>query len=155
MKRILVATDGSASSAEAVTFGADLAAEHEAELHLVHVVPVLDVVPSGLVWLGGAVLHEPTAAERLVLEDAAAVVAERGVLATTALLHGDTVGEIVFFADSRNVDLIVVGSRGRGSIVNGLLGSTSRRLLSESRRPVLVVRGTAHVREPVGVGLGM
>jgi hypothetical protein len=32
-----------------------------------------------------------------------------GVLATTALLHGDTVGEIVFFADSRNVDLIASG----------------------------------------------
>ena len=44
MKRILVATDGSPSSTEAVAFGVELAAEHVAELIFVHVVPRLDVV---------------------------------------------------------------------------------------------------------------
>ena len=45
MKRILVATDGSVSSTEAVQFGVELAAEHAAELMFVHVVPVVDMVP--------------------------------------------------------------------------------------------------------------
>lgn len=155
MKRILVATDGSQPAAEATAFGVELAAEHEAEVIFVRVVPALDVVPSGLVWISGAVMHEETAADRAVLEDAAAVAAEHGLVATTALLRGDTVDQIVAFAESHDVDLIVVGSRGHGALTNALLGSVSRGVLSESKRPVLVVRGTTVGRRPAGVGLGM
>ncbi len=46
MKRIMVATDGSRSSTEAVAFGIELAAEQRAELIFVHVVPFMDVVPA-------------------------------------------------------------------------------------------------------------
>lgn len=156
MKRILVATDGSASSAEATAFAVELAAEHDSELIFVHVIPALDVVPSSMVWLSGAAIHEATAADRAILEEAAAVAAEHGIVSTTALLKGDTVDEIVAFADSHDVDLIIVGSRGHGTIANALLGSVSRGVLSESMRPVLIVRGAAAVPEkPAAVGLGM
>ena len=53
MNKILVATDGSDSAAEAVEFGIELAAEHEAELILVHVVPALDIVPASGFGIGG------------------------------------------------------------------------------------------------------
>ena len=155
MKRILVATDGSASAVEATTFAVELAAEHESELIFVHVVPALDVIPSSALWLGGAVRHEPTEADRAVLGDAAALAAEHGIVSTPALLTGDTVDEIVAFADSHDVDLIVVGSRGHGSLTSALLGSVSRGVLSESNRPVAVVRGTADAGKAVSVGLGM
>jgi nucleotide-binding universal stress UspA family protein len=108
MKRILVATDGSASSAEAVTFGVELAAEHEAEIMFVHVVPAVDVVPVAMFGMGGAFPHEPSPEDQTLLDDAAAVAAEHGVVSTTALLKGDTVDEIVAFADSHDADLIVV-----------------------------------------------
>jgi nucleotide-binding universal stress UspA family protein len=141
MKRILVATDGSPSSAEAVAFGVELAAEHDAELTFVHVVPTLDVVPvTGFGGIGGAFPHEPTEHDHVLLEEAAAVAAEHAIVSTTALLRGDTVDEIVAYADSHDVDLIVVGSRGHGAIAGALLGSVSRGILGESKRPVLIVR---------------
>src|SRR3954464_7921450 len=141
MDTILVATDGSSSSKEAVDFGVELAQEHRSELIFVHVVPVLDVVPPlGLGALSGALLHEPTEHDHELLEDAAAVAAEHDVIATTALLRGDTVDEIVAFADSHDVDLIVLGSRGHGAVASTLLGSVSRGVLHETRRPVLIVR---------------
>ena len=148
MKRILVAIDGSPSSAEAVAFGVELAEEHTSELIFAHVVPTLDVVPpAGFGAIGGAFPHEPSELDRTLLEDAAAVAAEHGIVATTVLLRGDTVDEIVAYADSHDVDLIVVGSRGHGAIAGALLGSVSRGVLAESKRPVLIVRA-ASVRDP-------
>ena len=68
MNKILVATDGSDSAAEAVEFGIELAAEHEAELILVHVVPALDLVPASGFGIGGAFPHEPSIEDRALLE---------------------------------------------------------------------------------------
>lgn len=142
MKKILVATDGSQPATEAVELAVELAAEHESELHIVHVVPTLDVVP--VVGFGGgmgaAVPREVGAHDRELLDDALAVATAHGVTATTEILRGNTVDEIVASADSHDVDLLVVGSRGHGAIASGLLGSVSRGVLSESKRPVLVVR---------------
>lgn len=159
MNKILVATDGSDSAAEAVEFGIELAAEHEAELILVHVVPALDLIPATVFGIASAFPHEPRIEDRKLLEDAASVAEEHDVRATTVLLAGDTVDEIVAYADSHRVDLIVVGSRGHGAVANALLGSVSRGILAESKRPVLVVRGGASVphadvRRLVGVGMG-
>ena len=69
-------------------------------------------------------------------------VAEAGVEARCELLQGDTIGEIVTLADSIDADLIVIGSRGHGGLTSALIGSVSRSVLHESRRPVLIVRGT-------------
>lgn len=145
MKRILVATDGSVSSTEAVQFGVELAAEHAAELMFVHVVPVVDVVPATVYAIGGAFPHEPSREDRSLLADAAAVASEHGIVSTTVLLRGETTEEVLCFAESHDVDVIVVGSRGQGALTATLLGSVSRSLLRDAKRPIVVVRTGAHV----------
>jgi len=141
MKRILVATDGSRSSTEAVAFGIELAAEHKTELIFVHVVPLMDVVPvTGFGGIGGALPHDVSEHDRTLLEEAAASAAEHEIVATTTLLRGDPVGEIAAFAEAHDVDLIVVGSRGHGTLASALLGSVSRGVLADAKRPVLIVR---------------
>jgi nucleotide-binding universal stress UspA family protein len=148
MKRILVATDGSPSATEAVAFGIELAAEQRTELVFVHVVPFMDVVPAtGFGSLSGALPHEVSEHDGTLLDEAAASAGEHDLVATTALLRGDPVGEIVAFAETHDVDLIVVGSRGHGTIASALLGSVSRGVLADAKRPVLVVRA-APVRTP-------
>lgn len=146
MKRILIATDGSPAAAEAVAFGVDLATEQGADVIFVHVAPETDVFPAMGFSMVGAVPHNVTAYDRAPLGEAAAYAAEHGISADTKLLAGNTVDEIVAYADSLDADLIVVGSRGHGAIATALLGSVSRGILHESKRPVLVVRGA--VPEP-------
>lgn len=141
MNRILVATDGSPPSAEAGVVAIELASKQRSELSFVHVVPRLDVFSAGAYT--AALPHEPTERDQALLEDAAAVAAEHGIVATTALRYGVTVEEIIVFADSQNVDLIVVGSRGHGAVASALLGSVSRGVLRESKHPVLMVRAAA------------
>jgi nucleotide-binding universal stress UspA family protein len=151
MKKILIATDGSASSAEAVEFGVELAAEHEAAVIFVHVASATDVVPMAGYGMAGAlprVPHEVTEYDRASLEDAEQAATEHGVRTSMKLLVGNTVDEIVTYADNQDVDMIVVGSRGHGAFASALLGSVSRGILSESKRPVMIVRGQAAV--PVG-----
>jgi nucleotide-binding universal stress UspA family protein len=147
MKKILIATDGSASAREAIEFGLELAEEHAAEVTFVHVVPVLDRSFADGIGVPAAIPHQIDELDRKPLEDALALAAEQDVDAKAELLAGLPVDEIVACADSLDADLIVVGSRGRGAFATALLGSISRGVLHEARRPVLVVRG-AHVREP-------
>jgi len=150
MNRILIATDGSPASREAVEFGVEIAEEHDAAVVFVHVIPPMDRVPMSGFGMVGAVRHEPSEHDREVIEEAEAVAEQHGVRATTKLLCGNTVDEIVACADNLDVDLIVVGSRGHGALASALLGSVSRGVLSESKRPMAVIRGLASVETEVG-----
>jgi nucleotide-binding universal stress UspA family protein len=145
VKRILLATDGSEPALEATRVAIEIAEEHGAELLVAHVVREIDVVPATVLQIGTVVPHRPAAHDLELLEDAAARAREHGVEATTVLLRGETVDELVRYASVRDVDLIVVGSRGHGAVAGALLGSVSQALLRESRRPVLIVRAAAAV----------
>jgi nucleotide-binding universal stress UspA family protein len=151
MKKILIATDGSESAHEAVEFGLDLAAEQVGRAFIVHVVPSVDVMPySNFGYIAPSLPHEFTDDDREPLHEAAELAAEKGVSVATTLLKGRPAEEIVAFADSIDADLIVVGSRGHGAITSAVIGSVSRAVLHESRRPVLIVRGI-HAAQKVGV----
>jgi nucleotide-binding universal stress UspA family protein len=152
VKRILIATDGSAPAQEAVDFGLDLAAEQHAVATFVFVVPALDVVPTGGFGLTATTPHEVSDEEYEPLERAREQAEKTGVAAHAVLLRGDAVAEIVALGDALEADLIVVGSRGHGAFASALLGSVSRGVLRAARRPVLVVRGlAARAAEPTQV----
>jgi len=149
MKKILIATDGSASANQAVGVGVELAAEQDAQVTFIHVLPPDDYIVAGRL---GPVLpkpHEVAMDEtEVALREAAEAAEAAGVVHAQERVSGDTVDEIVAAADSMQADVIVIGSRGRGPISSALLGSVSQGVLSESRRPVLIV-STIHDREPV------
>ncbi|MET0560382.1 MAG: universal stress protein [Gaiellaceae bacterium] len=150
MKRVLIATDGSAAADEAVELGVELARDEGAEVIFVHVVPYSDIVSMNGFGLMGHVPYEPTEWDQELLEEAQAAAKRENVPAGAALLRGAPVGEIVRHADAIDADLIVLGSRGHGAIASALLGSVSRGILGATRRPVLIVR-SSRVREPAAL----
>jgi nucleotide-binding universal stress UspA family protein len=66
---------------------------------------------------------------------------EAAGLAFTSHIHvGQAAEVIVKLADELKVDLLFIGSHGRGSIASALMGSVSRRVLHLAHCPVLVVK---------------
>jgi nucleotide-binding universal stress UspA family protein len=143
MRHILIATDGSPSAQEAVEVGLELAADQGAEVTFVHVLPP-DTIAGGR---GGAhaVAHRETIDEsETALKGASDAAEQAGVSCSLERISGETVETIVALGAEKDVDLIVVGSRGRNPVA-ALLGSVSRGVLSHAKRPVLVVK-TAKAR---------
>ena len=54
--------------------------------------------------------------------------------------YGEEGRTIVSFAHKNNFDLIVIGSRGMGSVQEFFLGSTSNYVMHQSKIPVLIVK---------------
>jgi nucleotide-binding universal stress UspA family protein len=134
---ILVPVDGSSAAADAVDHAASLAAIHGAELHLVHVVePQVAADAAGVDIV--SVLEE---SGREALADAEASAASVGVeTVTTELLEGQAHREIVEYAETNDVDLIVMGTHGRTGLGRLLLGSVAENVVRTSPVPVLTTR---------------
>ncbi|HSS74331.1 MAG TPA: universal stress protein [Gaiellaceae bacterium] len=136
MKQILVATDGSENGRYALEGAVELAAAAGAKLTVVY------VRNAPLPVLGEPVYQRSLSVElrhaNEVMAIATGLAHTAGVEAETEVLEGDPAKRIVELARVRDVDLIVVGSRGLGTITGTLLGSVSRDVLHHADRPVLV-----------------
>ena len=77
--------------------------------------------------------------EHRQIQELASRMRKAGVETTALLVHGATVDTILKEASDLEVDMIVVGSHGRGAMYQLLMGSVSEAVLHKSRFPVLVV----------------
>ena len=77
--------------------------------------------------------------EHLEIQKLAERLRKAGVEATALLVHGKTIDVILKEAADLDVDMIAVGSHGRGAMYQLLVGSISEDVLHRSRLPVLVI----------------
>jgi universal stress protein A len=134
---ILCATDVSEDGDRALDYASRIAIEDGAELHIVHVVETLD---SGRAAGQNARVDEPECYD--ALRHQSSEMSERGIKTTLHMpfanvgAAADCVSRI---ASDNDVDLIIVGTRGRSALVGAVLGSVTQRLLHVSPCPVLAV----------------
>lgn len=147
LQNILVATDFSDSSALALDYARTLAKAFGSNIHVLHVLEDLaahawttEVYVAALPGVHEEM--ERQAKERLGAMFTAEESADFHV--QTELRTGSPFVEIVRYAREHNVDLIVMGTHGRGPIAHMLLGSVAERVVRKASCPVLTVRKESH-----------
>jgi len=135
--RILFPTDGSDGADAAFGHVLDLAADHDAT---VHVLNVADTTHDSVTRVGREVVDVLEEEGEGVVDAAAERAADRGVETVTAVLQGGVDETIVTYAAEREVDLVAMPTRGRQGLDRLLLGSTTERVVRRSPVPVLSLR---------------
>ncbi|MFC7020209.1 MULTISPECIES: universal stress protein [Haloarcula] len=141
--RILLSTDGTIASKEAETHAIELAAAHDAVLHVLYVVDE-DVVTS---YSGDEYVDESEGPEhgleelgRDTIDDIRTRADEHGIEVVEALEHGHPAERIVTYANESDVDLLVLGTKRRPEEYRALLGSVTDRVLRLTTRPATVIK---------------
>jgi nucleotide-binding universal stress UspA family protein len=141
--RILLSTDGGVASEAATAHAIELAAAHDAELHVLFVVDESVVTAySGDEYVDEAEGPEH-GLEELGEEAIAAVAADAadaGVDVVEQIRHGRPDEAIVDYADEVDADLLVLGTKRRPDEYRALLGSVTDRVLRLTHRPATVIK---------------
>ena len=151
---ILVPTDFSPNSDHAFKHAVMIARQNDAKIHLLHVMPEIDSSMRSYLSpiLGDGKLEEleqnHMQEARVIMEknlnDFAKMELENhpedlARFAGAEVVIGHPVIKILEVADKLNVDLIVIGTHGKGVLEHALLGSVTEKVLKKSTRPVFVV----------------
>ena len=146
LKRILVPTDFSESARLALRYGVSFAREYQAELTLLHVVETVAVgYASDLFPVPMAeVFQEIAGYARSELDKLAREAREQGVTVVEKVVQGKPAAEIMRVAREDTIDVIVLGTHGKGVLDHALFGSTTERVVRKAPCPVLTCRLSEH-----------
>jgi nucleotide-binding universal stress UspA family protein len=136
-RRILVAVDGSGASREAARLAFEMAPKLDARVTFLHVVPHAadPSEPDGAALFG----HVYEGYARELVRRVCEMDALAGARADACLLRGDPAQAIAHAAEAADVELVIVGTRGRGPVARTLFGSVSDALVRCCPKPVMVV----------------
>ena len=141
ISNILVPTDGSGQAFKALNEAIHIAAVCDASLTLLMVVDLNQHVSAfEQVSMSGYVSAELKIAAYQFLAELMHVIPSE-IPAHVRVEVGDPAEMIVSVAEEIEADLIVIGSRGMGSMVSFFTGSVSRDVLHNATCPVLVMKG--------------
>ena len=131
VKRVVVATDRSATAERAVAWANDLASRYDAELLLLQVLPTAGDGPDA---------EAQAAAEASLRELAEQLAGPRGRAAVK--VHADPPRAIVDTAEAEQADVLVVGNAGMSGRKEFLLGNVPNRVSHSARCSVVIVNTT-------------
>jgi nucleotide-binding universal stress UspA family protein len=141
--KILVAIDGSEPSLYALKVAANTAKQNQAELTILTVVPPLPVMAQG------NIPHYSPDLEDKIYEGYKKMIKEQtenlgkthpDVKTVPLSMSGQPARKIIETSNDREVDLIVIGNRGKSGILNWMLGSVSRKVSEACSASVLIVK---------------
>jgi len=144
LSRILVATDFSAGAGAAVSRAGQLAKEHQAELHLIHASPDWNLFCRALPAQQGHYATLTQFAESAMQREIAWLKEKFAIRVRGQVELGSAALTIARAVQEFQPQLLVIAARGEHgpSVAPSALGGTALKLLSQTTRPLLLVRGT-------------
>lgn len=140
IRHILVCTDFGAAAERALKLAIPIARELDSKLTLLHVWSVpTPAYAEALSWPTG----ELEGAARRALEELCQTVKAKHERTTAALETGEPWQRILAYVKAHDVDLVVLGTRGRAGLPRLVLGSVAEKLVRLSPVPVLTTHDTA------------
>ncbi|WP_435099913.1 universal stress protein [Halarchaeum sp. P4] len=137
---VLVPTDGSDVAARGVAHALDFAAQYDATLHVLSVVPTEETTTVVGPAATGSLATAYEAESERTAADVAARARERGLDVETTIETGRPHQTIVSYVRERDIDVVVMGTHGRSGVARFLVGSTTEQVIRRSDAPVLTVR---------------
>ena len=151
IKKILYATDLSENAGYAFRYAVNAAQQHAGKIYIVH---VLEEIKGNILWMYSVAEKLLEAREkgkeeikdriqkrleifcqRELLQDPEC----RDLVASTEIVEGDPAAEILRKADELGVDLVVMGTHGKGLLEHAFLGSVAEKVLHRIKIPVLTI----------------
>lgn len=148
-KKILVATDMTPASETAVAFAADIAGTVDARVILVHAISPINLVDYGIFDDDTMIRATESRSESVEtrLHGIATEVFPQHLAVEPRAVSGYPITSICSIAEDEDVDLIVMGTRGRNPFVSFLIGSVIHGVLSQSSRPLVSVPRSENPKE--------
>ena len=148
LKNILVATDFGEASDVALAYGRELATRFGATLHVLHVAENIYISTFGAESYAAMVpeLQDELAASARKRLDELLIDSDRSCPATTpvVLTSSSPAFAIIDYATDHNIELVVIGTHGRGALAHLVMGSVAERVARLAGCPVLTVRHPQH-----------
>lgn len=135
--KILVCCDGSKYSENAIRKACSLAKKYRSELTLIHVV---DRTRKSDVFAGNEYAQILRRYAKSTLEKAKKIANEEGFEPKIITKEGNVANEIIKFSKEAKTDLLVVGSKGLGAVLQFFLGSVSSKIANHALCSVLIVK---------------
>ena len=141
LKKILVPTDFSKLSFEAMKYAEILFGLQESQIYLIHVID--KSTDRDVKGKKKKARRTKSEIEKEITKQLSSVakeyLSECGAI-TLVIKHGESHGEIVKFAQAENIDLIIISTHGRTGIAHVLMGSVAEKIVRYSPVPVLSVK---------------
>lgn len=139
MPRILVGIDGSPACLRALHYAAEVARAKNLSLDLVHVLAPVLLPPTVYEKAIADIERQERAHADRVLTTALADIAPLKVITRRVTTTGNPVETLLSLAADDDVEMIAIGTKGRGAVARVLLGSVADQILHLSPKPVLIV----------------
>jgi len=148
INKILFPTDFSELSEAALKYAVQFARDYTAGLHVIHVVDEayqywMSMAPS-TVPVGAPVVEDVVKSARKNLERLIHEKLPAELTVINQVLIGRPYLEIIKYASHQAIDLIVIGTHGRGGLSHMLMGSVAEKVVRKSPCPVLTVHHPEH-----------
>ncbi len=138
-KKILAPTDFSEPSYEALDTAVELAQHFGSELHILHVVPPLHVVPVPVNVEVTLYETELRAAAERSMEELIANRIPKDITVFASVVWGDPADEIINYQKEKGIDLIVIATHGRTGWRRWVFGSVTEKVVRQPTCPVLTI----------------